>query len=546
MGAALATAACAPATQPPTFPIATGGAKFLTFVPDSLNDAGRAASVALDKDGNPVVSYLMFKAVLGPTDIPPAIRPGEPQPPAVMIASLGTNGLWNRTSVTPQLQAPRQGDQAKLLGGAFEIANDKGQPVAGVNTGLTLDGSGKHHVVWSTPTGVIYANDSSGSFSNPDTIAIDPAVGASIAVATDGTPWVSYITSQGAQVATKEGGAWKSEQVAAFTVNLSGTPALSTAIALTSNGDPVVTFGDGAKTTVATRDGGAAGAAWKTDTVLGAGGLAVSMALDKNGNPHVAYYDANGGVHHAHSLGGAPWTVSDLGTVPVGSNKTVESGWGTDIALDDQGVHYVVWADTAKKDVELATNAGGGFTATPVPNSQGGLTPSIGVSGDGKKLAVAWFDSLNKNLDVATASSGATLALAFSPSPASTAAAQPSASGSAAACQPEGGTSLSIAAPANAAASGFDKKCLAVAGGKAFTVAFKNDDVTIHNFVIYTTDPFPNQPTADQRLGGADTNGPVPGGTSQTYDVKALQPGTYFFRCDFHPTVMTGTFVVTK
>ena len=29
-----------------------------------------------------------------------------------------------------------------------------------------------------------------------------------------------------------------------------------------------------------------------------------------------------------------------------------------------------------------------------------------------------------------------------------------------------------------------------------------------------------------------------------TYDVPALEPGTYFFRCDVHPGQMTGTFVV--
>jgi hypothetical protein len=29
-----------------------------------------------------------------------------------------------------------------------------------------------------------------------------------------------------------------------------------------------------------------------------------------------------------------------------------------------------------------------------------------------------------------------------------------------------------------------------------------------------------------------------------TYEVPALDAGTYFFRCDVHPTTMTGTFLV--
>jgi plastocyanin len=36
----------------------------------------------------------------------------------------------------------------------------------------------------------------------------------------------------------------------------------------------------------------------------------------------------------------------------------------------------------------------------------------------------------------------------------------------------------------------------------------------------------------------------VTGPGTVTYEVDALEPGTYFFRCDVHPTTMTGTFVV--
>ena len=543
-GAALVAAACAPATEAPNFPISTAGAKFLTFVPDSLNDAGRGASAAIDKDGRPVVSYLLLKAILGPTDIPPAIKPGDPQPPAVMVAQLSASGLWSRTSVTPQRNSPPQGDAAKLLGDAPEISNDKGQPLGGVATSLALDGNGKHHVAWSTPKGVFYSTDAGGSFSPRETVIEEAAVGASVAVGGDGTPWISYITAKGAQLATKAGGAWKAQQLAPFTANLTGTPGLSTAIRVTSGGDAVVAFGDGTKTMVAGTAPAATAAGGAVDTVPGDGGLGVSLALDKNGNPHVAYYDANGGVHHAHSLGGAPWTVSDLGTVTAGANKEADqAGWATGIALDDKGVHYVTWADTGKAEIELATNATGEFKANPVPNSQGGLTPSIAVSGDSKKLAVAWFDSLNKNLDVTTVASGATLALAFSPSPPPSAV-QPSASasGSAAPCQPDTGTSLSISAPVNAIASGFDKKCFGVAAGKAFSVAFKNDDTGVpHNWALYTDS------SAATRLGGAPDAGTFITGPDQTtYQVKALDSGVYYYHCDIHPTQMFGTFVVAK
>jgi plastocyanin len=155
-------------------------------------------------------------------------------------------------------------------------------------------------------------------------------------------------------------------------------------------------------------------------------------------------------------------------------------------------------------------------------------------------LAVAWFDSLNKNLDVATVASGATLALAFSPSPAATP--QPSPTGSAAACEPENGTDLTITAPVGASASGFDKTCLGVVAGKAFTVAFKNDDTSVpHNWALYTDS------SAATLLGGApDATTFITGPDQTDYQVKALDAGLYYYRCDIHPTVMFGQFVVAK
>ena len=104
-------------------------------------------------------------------------------------------------------------------------------------------------------------------------------------------------------------------------------------------------------------------------------------------------------------------------------------------------------------------------------------------------------------------------------------------------CRPSG-SSLSLAAPTGAAGSGFDQTCLAAPAGEPFTVDFANDDAVVHNWALY------RDPSATEHLGGGTIDQPVAGGQSETYRVDALQAGEYFYRCDFHPTTMTGTFVV--
>ena len=104
-------------------------------------------------------------------------------------------------------------------------------------------------------------------------------------------------------------------------------------------------------------------------------------------------------------------------------------------------------------------------------------------------------------------------------------------SATAAACTPAG-TKLSIAAQ-NVL---FSTDCLAAPADTPFTIAFDNKDVGVpHNVAIYTDD------SATKAL---FTGEMVTGPKKVTYSVKALPAGTYFFRCDVHPTTMSGTFVV--
>ena len=82
----------------------------------------------------------------------------------------------------------------------------------------------------------------------------------------------------------------------------------------------------------------------------------------------------------------------------------------------------------------------------------------------------------------------------------------------------------------------FDKSCLAAPAGQAFTITFNNQDAGVpHDVAIYT-----NSSATTTLFKGAVVTGP----TTTTYHVPALKAGTYYFRCDIHPTQMTGTFVV--
>jgi plastocyanin len=71
-----------------------------------------------------------------------------------------------------------------------------------------------------------------------------------------------------------------------------------------------------------------------------------------------------------------------------------------------------------------------------------------------------------------------------------------------------------------------------VPAGEAFNLTFDNQESAPHNVAIYTDS-------------SAATNlfrGEIFSSASKTETVPALDPGSYFFRCDVHPD-MTGTIV---
>jgi len=81
----------------------------------------------------------------------------------------------------------------------------------------------------------------------------------------------------------------------------------------------------------------------------------------------------------------------------------------------------------------------------------------------------------------------------------------------------------------------FDTKTLDLPPNQPVTITFDNRDAgTPHNFSIYS------DPQKSKTLFQGDQ---VVGPTTTEYHVPALQPGTYYFQCDVHPT-MNGSVVV--
>ncbi len=543
VGAMLA-AACAPASTTPDLPVEPAG-DFVVNVVDSLNDAGRGTSVVLDEEGNPAISYLLVKPVLREGELPAAVTPGEPQPPAVLVATRAENA-WTRTSVTPQNTAPAEGE-------APEIANRNKEAKPGVSTALAIDGDGTYHVIWSTPSGLYYSSGGRDGFQEAQRIVELGVTGASIAVTSGGTPWVAFYQGDIAygapasvqvmpttiQAATLEGEAWAVEEIAPVT-GCADCPLTRTAIAIGPDDQPIVAYTDpSAGTPTLARRGGpdltGASGSWSTEAIeTGGGGFGVAMATDGDGNPHVVYYSQVGEVQEAHSTGPGSWQVTPVATTAVAEPTPEQTvGWGAGIALDGEGTHHVVYADPSTGQIMLATGGEGELEAVQVPGGAAGATPAIAVAAEGEQLAIAWFDLEDRNLDVATRASGE-LPLAFSPQPPAT----PTGGGAtteppAAQCEPEG-TELQIAAQGVQ----FDTDCLAAPAGEPFAIAFDNQDAGIpHNVAIYEANPL-QDPNASEVFIGEIITGP----NQATYEVEAIEAGELFFQCDVHPT-MLGTFV---
>ena len=541
--AALVGSACAPQSEPPNVPLASGSSAFQTQVVDQVYDVGRSPSVAVDSSGNPSVAYLLLQPVLAKGAIPPPLIANTPQPPSVVLA-FQHDQIWTRRNVTVNASGGGKGT-------ATEIADKNGHYDGESTVAMAVDSKGIHRVAWSTPSGVFYTQDAPVTLPDKSTtlvfgdkadqVTTKAASGVSIAVDAKDRAWIAFYQGANLELAHQTSSGWAIEKVVKAD-ECTTCPSVRTAVAISPAGNPMVAYEAGPSGLQLAEKGFAgpssASASWAASQVSTLGGFGVSMATE-GGSPTLAYYTTDGHVAVAAQSGGT-WTATQVGSggsAPTAADE--QDAWATGLAVGGGNI-WVTWADLQAGRIMTAeaTDVRGPFHGEPIPQSSAGWSPSLALSANGKHLAIAWYDSFNHRMNVATNAS-APLRIAV-PSPVFSAVPTPVPSGQLP-CQPtSASTSLTVSAPSGASATGFNTNCLAVVPGAAFKVAFTNSDTTAHNFAIYTDS------SATDLLGGATpTELTVPGATS-TYDVNALKPGTYFFRCDVHPSTMTGTFVVAK
>lgn len=544
--AALVSAAC---NNFPQVNVSYGhGREFVPYVADHLDDAGLGNAIALDKDGVPFVSYLIFPGQLAPGAIPvprpigaPFITTGGDKPKngaAVGVASVGNDGVWTRGAAAEvPVDNPPVG--VTIPYGPATIANLVGATADNTNgTDIAIDANGGKHVVWAGPDGVWYVGGA-GTFADtekqlekwdPPLVHAGPVGRPSVTVDDANHPWVAYAIDtadgQDVRVATFDGSKW-STQTAASVGACSGCRGSGPAPIAVDAGGPLVVYVDGANGAVmAARS---SGGAWTTETVqAGIDPSGLSVAVGKDGVPWVTYYTGDGAVNLA-TTSGAGWTTAKVAAAQPGEGAG-NAAETTGVAVDDGGKIDVAWYDDAKKSVLLASGDGSSFKPISTPGTDNGAYPSLAVTADGSRVFLAWYDLDSQNLLVGILGD-VTDVLVAQPSPTSQAA-PPTSSPPPVTC-PKGG--LELAAPAGAAATGFAETTLSAPADKAFTICFDNQDSSVpHNVDVY-----------DHQGGTSIAKGNVITGPAQELlDVPGEPAGTYFYQCDIHPQTMTGTLTV--
>jgi plastocyanin len=511
------------------------GRQFVPQVVDWQDNVGVDPALAVTKDGVPYVSSFGFNQVLKEGEVALPRPVGAPWLPGVLLADY-QNGLWNRGAVAEPLDQPAN---VHAPFGPQTIASLKTLTPQNVNgTDVAVDDAGNANVVWTGNDGVWYAS-AAPTASTAEQIykygfaikRAGPIGSPSIALDSGGNPMVAFgvVTSKHeVRFATKSGDTWNVQTIATARACGSCSGPGLTKIVQTSDG-PLVLYVDQAKHAVmaATQQG----TGWTTQQVEGnVTGDGLDLAVNADGTPVATYASGSGEIRLA-TLSGGSWSVTKVGSADTEGAVPQQTG----VAIDDSGTIYIAWVLGGAIQL-VSTSDGKSFTEIATKGTRNGQFPTVGVTGDGSKVFLAWYEPAQQDLQFGSFGETGSLAIAAtSPPPFNTAA--PATSGPAPTC-PNG--ALQLTAPTGAGAAGFAETTLAASAKKPIEICFDNQDPSVtHNVEISKT---PGDFTGS--IFAPASNAGITGPAQTTYDVGKVASGQYSYYCFFHPTTMTGTLTV--
>ena len=341
----------------------SGSSTWSTTTVDSVGDVGAYTSIASDANGHPRISYLNRDSGT--------------------VMYMESNGAsWIRHTV----------------------GSAAGPYVLGGRSSLALDASGNPHLIyhqadisyfyserigsnWSSPLAIGFF-ESAWAFLGHNSIAVDKVTGA-----VHVSLWF-FDSHNGYLLAYWGPGMMNAEVVDGY----QGHTGKNNSIALDPNGIPFISYeGQDDSNNVLLKYAHRAGSVWQTgivDTIQTTEGYAhlTSIAVDNAGNPRIAYYSHREAAYKYASWNGSTWDRSVV-------QKFTSVGWeDVSLALDPQGNPHIAML-TGSYQLKHASRSGTSWVVETV-DTNSGLNCSIAVAPDGSVL-ISYYDDAKGDLKYA-------------------------------------------------------------------------------------------------------------------------------------------------